>query len=752
MISAILGLQDLGRARSKLIGSAGKGDRLAVSKLEETVRATAGGAIEFDTAGFATLRLGGCAYAGGRFETVSIQELWRRVRTRTQPQSGAGPRLSVLTGTDPVTDIGALQATAEPGTLFQVASQFNCLEAPGPNLTKVASYFGDPTQGPRASVSAFPATLVRHYAAPRANDERFTQTSTDQIDLLSDVCSPKVARVVQGYLTSYDIGDAHAFSAALEDNFEKIRVGVHEGVEVVLGYNWDGAVEPVPKRIISQVFTSTFAGGGYSSGDLDGMRDPICGALLRAAYVGTLLAAASLGASRVVLTLIGGGVFGNSHNLIWESILWATNELRVSGIGPIDVVVNAREGMGASRAGVVAAIDETGGTLLELNDGHARVSVSLTQPNPPPASPTLPSNPNPAQAPAKTRPAPVPQPAPPTLEMLVGAAGGKVSMDDAGLGRIIVKLPPTAGRLSKQIQLATGCEVRLGGKYLVHIIPPTDAKKLESIADPPVTPKSGSREPDGGDVWVAVADLHGQRAHLAALLDYLDGELGTHYRLCTLGDYVDNGQDIPGLLDDLIALQASRGDRFVPIIGNHDLALLRTLGWPGEAPNEAWYASWSGRYWNGGLGTPQVYAQHQKAGLPRSAKAFAALFPASHRAFLAGLPWYHDAGDYLFVHAGMKMGPLEPQLRDLAALTLPAGHTHLPDQIREKDLSKNADSTWNRVVVSAHNKHIGARHFEGPNRICLSGEVDSTGTLYAVVLAPQRRWLSVKNDLIVREG
>ena len=33
------------------------------------------------------------------------------------------------------TDIGSLQATAGPGMLFQVASQFNCLEAPGPFVT-----------------------------------------------------------------------------------------------------------------------------------------------------------------------------------------------------------------------------------------------------------------------------------------------------------------------------------------------------------------------------------------------------------------------------------------------------------------------------------------------------------------------------------------------------------------------------------------------------------------------------------------
>ena len=61
--------------------------------------------------------------------------------------------------------------------LFQVASQFNCLEAPGSFVVPVADYLHDPTQGPRASVSAFPATLVRHYAAPQPGGQRFVQAS-----------------------------------------------------------------------------------------------------------------------------------------------------------------------------------------------------------------------------------------------------------------------------------------------------------------------------------------------------------------------------------------------------------------------------------------------------------------------------------------------------------------------------------------------------------------------------------------------
>jgi O-acetyl-ADP-ribose deacetylase (regulator of RNase III) len=65
---------------------------------------------------------------------------------------------------------------------------------------------------------------------------------------------------------------------------------------------------------------------------------------LRAAYLGTLLATAGLGHGRVVLTLIGGGVFGNPHEEIWSAILWSLAELPKSWSGPLDVLVSAREG------------------------------------------------------------------------------------------------------------------------------------------------------------------------------------------------------------------------------------------------------------------------------------------------------------------------------------------------------------------------------------------------------------------------
>jgi len=331
---------ELEKARERVRASAGRGDRSLVADAERAVRRAPRAAITFDANGSATVVAGDREYCGGRFAPRSVGELTTSIASRGGP-SAPPPTFSVVEGSDPVTDIGALQAMAAPGTLFQVASQFNCLEAPGPDLVPVADYLHDPTQGPRASVSAFPGTLVRHYAVPDGPGRTFTQTPERQIDLLADALRPGVGRVRFGYLQTANIRNLEAAAVALEEHFDRIRVGVHDDVEVVLGVNWDGAVEGRPR--IAQVFTSSLATGMYGHGEsVTGPVEAICRHLLRAAHLGTMLAALDVGRTRVVLTMIGGGVFGNPHHLILEAALWATDQVAALGAGPLDVVLNSR--------------------------------------------------------------------------------------------------------------------------------------------------------------------------------------------------------------------------------------------------------------------------------------------------------------------------------------------------------------------------------------------------------------------------
>ncbi len=333
--------------------------REQVAAIEAHVADGGADAFRFDRKGFATLRHHRHTFHCGRFTTPTLAELakaaWRPRRIR----------LVVLGGTSPLLDIGSLQAWSAKGTLFQVASQFNALESPGPYVPPIADYYFDPTQGPRASISAFPGTLLRQYAAPGPRGSRYSQqTDGLQIDLLRDAIG--AGRVTEGYLLGEAVrprgasaSEADAVAERLESRFRKIRIGLHESVEVRFGHDWHGRV-PARRPRIDQVFTSTIAGGQYGAEALLGRHrfERVAETLLRAAYLGTLRSAIALDRDRVVLTLIGGGVFGNPLPLIWRSILWAASECergneKRSGMAvperDLEVHVNARDAIGTLR-------------------------------------------------------------------------------------------------------------------------------------------------------------------------------------------------------------------------------------------------------------------------------------------------------------------------------------------------------------------------------------------------------------------
>lgn len=350
MLDLVLSGARLDTAIAKVRATLRRGDRRLVARAEALVRQDPG------MLGKGLLSVDGVTYHTGSFATPSLAEL----TTACQPLRGHGSsRLSCLTGDGVLTDVGALQAVASHGTTFQVASQFNCLESPtGAWLVPVSDYLHDPTQGPRAAVSAFPAALLRHYSAP-GPDGRFIQvTNGPQLDLLADVCP---GHVRNGYLTFRHDAAARVVAAALDARPDALRVGVATDAQVVLGADWDGAVAGTP--LITQVFTSTVAAGMYSTTPLAGAALDACRTLLRGAYLGTLLAAASAGRPRVVLTLIGGGVFGNPVTAIVDAIAWAFDLTADLGL---DVILNARRAAPDELAPLLDRIHDSTGVVRAL--------------------------------------------------------------------------------------------------------------------------------------------------------------------------------------------------------------------------------------------------------------------------------------------------------------------------------------------------------------------------------------------------
>jgi predicted Rdx family selenoprotein len=104
--------------------------------------------------------------------------------------------------------------------------------------------------------------------------------------------------------------------------------------------------------------------GGYSFGASGGFAGS-CAWLLRAAYLGTLLAALDLRKRAVVLTLIGGGAFGNPLRSIWDSIVWAVDRANTFAPSDLSVVINAR-GMGPGILGeeVAEVVRRRSGTVI----------------------------------------------------------------------------------------------------------------------------------------------------------------------------------------------------------------------------------------------------------------------------------------------------------------------------------------------------------------------------------------------------
>ncbi|APR75349.1 Hypothetical protein A7982_00695 [Minicystis rosea] len=173
----------------------------------------------------------------------------------------------------------------------------------------------------------------------------------------------------------HNIPHRAAFARLLEERFDDIHAAIHDDVEVVFGHHWNGPVPGAPDTTIAQVLCSSVAAGGYSHLDpSDESARIILRMLQRAAHLGALTAAAALGKSHAVLTLVGGGVFGNPVSLIWESILWALDAVCPLLHRDLCVVLNGYNlGQQVPRAEILAATAERNGALVRFD----RTTVSV---------------------------------------------------------------------------------------------------------------------------------------------------------------------------------------------------------------------------------------------------------------------------------------------------------------------------------------------------------------------------------------
>jgi serine/threonine protein phosphatase 1 len=148
---------------------------------------------------------------------------------------------------------------------------------------------------------------------------------------------------------------------------------------------------------------------------------------------------------------------------------------------------------------------------------------------------------------------------------------------------------------------------------------------------------------------LVVGDIHGCLHELDVLLSGL--HLAAGDTIVFLGDYVDRGPQVRGVVDRLLVLAADPTIRSVFLRGNHEDMLLGYLGRDGHY-GEAFLA-------NGGDATLRSYGV---VGRPNPSR-FEAALPPQHLAFLAATDLLYAEGDYVMAHAGIRPDhPLDQQL------------------------------------------------------------------------------------------
>jgi len=272
----------------------------------------------------------------GTLELPSLGELRRRVATL--PSHGR------TTLRERVGDSRALHAeSAHAGATFQVASQFNLLEMVSPDITPergLAGYEFDRTQGPACALAAGAGTIQRHYFAPFP--EGVGQTESRQLDALADL-GAALGNDAQRHFTmrnGYALprpGGLAAIAARLAALDEAGRDALRATLRI--GAQWRTEVTHAGAgHLVTQAYCSALP-IAYAD-EPAAAWEPFARLVLEASYEATLcvarLAAAEGGSSTLLLTLVGGGAFGNPASWIVDAI---DRALRLHADAGLDVAI-----------------------------------------------------------------------------------------------------------------------------------------------------------------------------------------------------------------------------------------------------------------------------------------------------------------------------------------------------------------------------------------------------------------------------
>ena len=251
-------------------------------------------------------------------------------------------------------------------------------------------------------------------------------------------------------------------------------------------------------------------------------------------------------------------------------------------------------------------------------------------------------------------------------------------------------------------------------------------RKLFKSKDPATAPAPFKAAVPAGERIYAVGDIHGRLDLLDRLLAMIDADNRvrgpSQVRLIFLGDLIDRGPDSKAVVERLMDVKARHPLTHI-LMGNHEEVFLQALR--GDSAGALRYAIRIGAD-----ATIQSYGvtgqEYLRADIDQLLELSRSRVPQEHLDFMASFEDMVFAGDYVFVHAGVRPDkPLDRQkVNDLR-------------WIRDDFLGYRGK--LEKIVVHGHS--IAEEVEITPHRIGIDTGAYASGVLTAMGFEGGERWL-----------
>jgi serine/threonine protein phosphatase 1 len=204
---------------------------------------------------------------------------------------------------------------------------------------------------------------------------------------------------------------------------------------------------------------------------------------------------------------------------------------------------------------------------------------------------------------------------------------------------------------------------------------------------------------------IAIGDIHGCAVAFDALIEVVKPR--PEDTVITLGDYVDRGPDVRGVLDRLLALE--KRCHLIPLLGNHEQMMLLVCDGRRELLSD-WRLS-------GGEITLACYGRH----VPEEV-------PARHMEFLRNCRLIYQTEHHFFVHGNYEAAkPLDDQ----------DPYVVLWDSLKRRVPRKHFSG---KTAVIGHSRQKSGEILDLGYLKCIDTDCDGSGWLTALDVGCARIW------------